>query len=45
MTRRPARANMMTNEPPKATMMINQAARASQDRMSVQPAQHSHFAG
>ena len=43
MTRRLARANM--NEPPKATMMINQAARTNQDMMSVQSAQHSHFAG
>ena len=45
MTRRLARANMITNKPPKATMMINQAARASQDMMSVQPAQRSHFSG
>ena len=45
MTRRLARTNMITNKPPKATMMINQATRTNQDMMSVQSAQHSHFAG
>ena len=38
MSRRLARANMMTNKSPKTTKIINQ------DRTSTQPAQNSHFA-